>query len=134
MIKIREKFYNGMLNQKNKVDEIAAYHDIYYDKGTNKGDCDKQFIRSFDYISYKEMPKWGQTAIFLINTKQKKDLERRGNSLQPPKGKTKKKKREKVFSNGWAKLLAEELFFKSNAYFQREELFHMVLKKFGLQI
>jgi len=24
----------------NKVDEIAAYHDICYDMGKNKGDCD----------------------------------------------------------------------------------------------
>ena len=40
----------------NKVDEIAAHHDICYDMGKNKGDCDE---------------KWGQTARFLINTKQK---------------------------------------------------------------
>ena len=25
----------------NKVDEIAAYHDVCYDRGRNKGDCDK---------------------------------------------------------------------------------------------
>ena len=45
----------------NKVDEIAAYnyHNICYDMGKNKGG---------------EMPKWGQTARFLINTKQKLGL------------------------------------------------------------
>ena len=28
----------------NKVDEIAAYHDICYDMGKNKGDCDPQMV------------------------------------------------------------------------------------------
>ena len=55
----------------NKVDEIAAYHDICYDMGKNKGDCDREMIQSLDNIPYGEMPKWGQTARFLINTKQK---------------------------------------------------------------
>ena len=30
------------VKSKNKVDGIAAYHDICYDRGINKGDCDKQ--------------------------------------------------------------------------------------------
>ena len=55
----------------NKVDEIAAYHDICYDMGKNKGDCDKEMVQSLDEIPYGEMPKWGSTARFLINTKQK---------------------------------------------------------------
>ena len=48
-----------------------AYHDICYDMGKNKGDCDRQMVNSLDQISYHEMPRWGQTARFLINTKQK---------------------------------------------------------------
>ena len=59
----------------NKVDEIAANHDICYYRvktgKTNKGDCDRQMVKELDKIPYGEMPKWGQTARFLINTKQK---------------------------------------------------------------
>ena len=58
----------------NKVDEIAAHHDICYDMGKNKGECDKQMVKSLDMIPYGQMPKWGQTARFLINTKQKLGL------------------------------------------------------------
>ena len=58
----------------NKVDEISAYHDICYDMGKNKGECDKEMIKSLDKIPYGEMPKWGSTARFLINTKQKLGL------------------------------------------------------------
>ena len=58
----------------NKVDEIAAYHDVCFDMGKNKGDCDKAMVKSLDEIPYGEMPKRGQTARFLINTKQKLDL------------------------------------------------------------
>ena len=58
----------------NKVDEIAAYHDVCYDMGKNKSDCDKAMVKSLDEIPYGEMPKWGQTARFLINTKQKLGL------------------------------------------------------------
>ena len=39
--------------------------------GKNKGDCDKEIVKSLDNIPYGEMPKWGHTARFLINTKQK---------------------------------------------------------------
>ena len=62
------------VNPYNKVDEIAAYHDICYDMGKNKGDCDKEMVKSLDNIPYGEMPKWGSTARFLINTKQKLGL------------------------------------------------------------
>ena len=58
----------------NKIDEIAAYHDICYDRGNDKGDCDRKMVKSLDEIPYGEMPKWGQTARFLINTKQKLGL------------------------------------------------------------
>ena len=58
----------------NKVDEIAAHHDICYDMGKNKGECDKKMVKSLDEIPYGQIPKWGQTARFLINTKQKLGL------------------------------------------------------------
>ena len=58
----------------NKVDEIAAHHDICYDMGKDKGECDKVMVKSLDEIPYGQMPKWGQTARFLINTKQKLGL------------------------------------------------------------
>ena len=58
----------------NNVDEIAAYHDICYDMGRPKGDCDREMVQSLDSMPYGEMPKWGSTARFLINTKQKLGL------------------------------------------------------------
>ena len=58
----------------NKVDEIAAYHDICYDMGRPKGDCDREMVQSLDAMPHGEMPKWGSTARFLINTKQKLGL------------------------------------------------------------
>ena len=58
----------------NKVDEIAAYHDICYDMGKNKSDCDREMVQSLDKIPYSEMRKWGSTARFLINAKQKLGL------------------------------------------------------------
>ena len=38
------------------------------------GDCDKKMVKPLDEIPYGEMPKWGQTARFLIDTKQKLGL------------------------------------------------------------
>ena len=58
----------------NRVDEIVAIHDICYDMGKSKGECDKKMVKSLDDIPYGEIPKWGQTARFLINTKQKLGL------------------------------------------------------------
>jgi len=55
----------------NKVDEIATHHDIYYNMGQDKGECDRKRVKSLDDIPSGEMPKWGQTARFLINTKEK---------------------------------------------------------------
>ena len=58
----------------NRVDEIAAHLDICYDMGKNKGECDREVVKSLDEIPYGTMPKWGQTARFIINTKQKLGL------------------------------------------------------------
>ena len=59
----------------NRVDEISAHHDICYgmaeDGKRTKKECDKQMVKQLDEIPYGEMPKWGQFARFLINTKQK---------------------------------------------------------------
>ena len=41
--------------------------------GKDKGDCDRKMVQSLDQIPYGEMPKWGQTARFFINKKQKLD-------------------------------------------------------------
>ncbi|MCG8372484.1 MAG: hypothetical protein MI700_03085 [Balneolales bacterium] len=59
---------------KNKVDEIAAHHDICYDMGKNKGDCDRDMVKSLDSIPYRDMPKWGMIARTIINNKQKLGL------------------------------------------------------------
>ena len=66
----------------NKVDEIAAHHDICGDMGRNKGECDKEMVKSLDNIPYGEMPKWGSTARFLINTKQKLDLDLKSKNVK----------------------------------------------------
>ena len=58
----------------NKVDEIAAYHDICYEMGKSKNECDQKMVSALDSIPYGEMPRWGQTARFLINTKKKLGL------------------------------------------------------------
>ena len=62
----------------NEVDRIAAQHDVDYsisntkNKGTAcKNEADRRIVESLDNIPYGKMPKWGQTARFLINTKQK---------------------------------------------------------------
>ena len=81
----------------NKVGEISAYHDICYDMGKNKGECDREMIKSLDQIPYGEMPKWGSTARFLINTKQKLGLG------------VNSKKRKSALSSDWSQQLAEEL-------------------------
>lgn len=60
--------YTGELN-KWHVQPIAAYHNNFY-MSKNKGECDKQVVNSLDDIPYGEMPKWGRTALFLINSKQ----------------------------------------------------------------
>ena len=47
--------------------------------GQDKGECDRKMFKSLDDIPYGEMPKWGQTTRFLINTKQKLGLGVQGN-------------------------------------------------------
>ena len=71
----------------NKVDEISAHHDICYDMGKNKHECDKKMVESLDKIPYGEMPKWGQTARFLIKTKKKMGL-----GVKPKNGKSRRVK------------------------------------------
>ena len=53
---------------------LRARAERRYDMGKNKGECDKEMVKSLDKIPYSEMPKWGSTARFLINTKQKLGL------------------------------------------------------------
>eukprot|EP00794_Sanderia_malayensis_P020821 gene20821-22863_t len=62
----------------NEVDSIAAQHDVDYsicsnkNKGTAcKNEADRRMVESLDRIPYGKMPKWGLTARFLFNTKQK---------------------------------------------------------------
>ena len=80
-----------------KVDEVSGYHDICYDMGRNKGDCHREMIKLLDQIPYGEMPKWGSTARFLINTKQKLGL-----GVNSKNG-------ESALSLDWSQQLAEEL-------------------------
>ena len=42
------KVLSWYVKPKNKVDEIAAYHDICYDRGINKNECDKTMVKSLD--------------------------------------------------------------------------------------
>ena len=58
----------------NKVDEIAAHHDICYQMGKNKNECDKKMVDDIDKIPYGELTKWDQTGRFLINAKRKLGL------------------------------------------------------------
>ena len=58
----------------NKVDEIAAHHDICYNMSKDKAKCDRKMVKALDKIPYGEIPKWEQMARFLINAKQKLGL------------------------------------------------------------
>ena len=84
---------------KNKLDEISAHHDVCYDMGKNKQDCDRTMVKSIDKISYNQKP-WGATAVRnIINTKQNLGL-----------GIKKSKKRKKsTLNDNWAVALANEL-------------------------
>ena len=59
---------------KNKVDRIAAEHDVCYTIGRNKGDCDREMVSKIDALPYGEVPKMGMLARNIINTKQKLGL------------------------------------------------------------
>ncbi|PFX22179.1 hypothetical protein AWC38_SpisGene13318 [Stylophora pistillata] len=98
----------------NKVDEIAAYHDVCYDMGKNKGDCDRHMVKSLDQIPYGEMPKWGQTARFLINIKQKLGL-----GVKQSKSKKRKKPSSEV---NWKVKLADELHKPIKRNFTRRRI------------
>ena len=51
------KFYDQPLN---KVDEIAAGHDVCYKVGIkNKNECDKEMVKYLDNLKPNEMTKWG---------------------------------------------------------------------------
>ena len=46
-------------------------HDICYDMGRNKNDCDREMVQSLDEIPYGEMPKWGVNCEILDKYKEK---------------------------------------------------------------
>ena len=58
----------------NSLSFLLTTNTTKYDMGRNKVECDREMIKSLDQIPYGEMPKWGSTARFLINTKQKLGL------------------------------------------------------------
>ena len=81
-----------------KVDEISAYHDICYDRGVNKHQCEKEMIERRDKIRYGEM--WGQTARFVILKYKTKTWSWSAD-----------KKRKTTLSNSdWSQQLADELY------------------------
>ena len=60
---------------KNILDEIAMKHDIYYSVNPqNKGDCDREMVKSIDEMPYKDMNKMGMLARTIINKKQQLGL------------------------------------------------------------
>ena len=66
--------------------------------GNDKADCDRKMVKSLDLIPYGEMPKWGQTARFLIDKKQKIGL-----------GVKSKKRKNPSNEENWQEKLANEL-------------------------
>ena len=66
------KFYDQPLN---KVDEIAAGHDVCYKvEQKNKNECDKEIVKNLDNLKPNELKKWGKLARLIINSKQKLGL------------------------------------------------------------
>ena len=60
---------------KNKLDEIAMKHDICYSVNPqNKGDCDREMVKSIDEMPYKDMNKMAMLARTIINKKQQLGL------------------------------------------------------------
>ena len=60
---------------KNKLDEIALTHDICYTTNPqNKGDCDRDMVKSIDNMQYKDMNKMAMLTRTLINKKQQLGL------------------------------------------------------------
>ena len=68
------RFWSGKLKHITKL--MRLQHTMIFVRTweKTKGDCDREMIQSLDQIPYREMPEWGQTARFLINTKQKLGL------------------------------------------------------------
>ena len=78
------KFYDQPLN---KVDEIAAGHDVCYKVGIkNKNECDREMVKNLDNLNPNEMTKWGHLARLIINSKQKFGFgfEKLANELHKP--------------------------------------------------
>ena len=78
------KFYDQPLN---KVDLIAANHDVCYKVGIkNKNECDKEMVKNLDNLNQNEMTKWGHLARLIIDSKQKLGFgfEKLANELHKP--------------------------------------------------
>ena len=78
------KFYDQPLN---KVDEIAAGHDVCYKVGIkNKNECDREMVKNLDNLNPNEMTKWGHLARLIISSKQKFGFgfEKLANELHKP--------------------------------------------------
>ena len=78
------KFYDQPLN---KVDEIAANHDVCYKiKPKNKNECDKEMVKNLDNLNQNEMTNWGKLARLIISSKQKLGFgfEKLANELHKP--------------------------------------------------
>ena len=60
---------------RNKLDEIAMKHDICYSiNPENKGDCDREMVKSIDDMPYKDMNKMAMMTRTIINKKQQLGL------------------------------------------------------------
>ena len=84
----------------NEVDRISAHHDICYDMGKDKGECDKVMVKSLDKIPYGQMPKWGQSTI-----SNQHEAETRSRC----KTKEDKKRKRPSSEENWQEKLADEL-------------------------
>ena len=59
----------------NNLDEIAMKHDICYTVDPqNKGNCDRQMVKSIDEMPYKDMNKMAMLTRAIINKKQQLGL------------------------------------------------------------
>ena len=60
---------------KNELDKIAMKHDICYSVNPeNKGDCDRDMVKSIDEMPYKDMNKMAMVTRTIINKKQQLGL------------------------------------------------------------
>ena len=59
----------------NKLDEISMNHDICYSVNPqNKGDCDREMVKSIDEMPYKDMNKMAMLTRTISNKKQQLGL------------------------------------------------------------